>query len=64
MYFAISPDLYVPKTWTPNDMLYDVAAVPGEAKAKTVAKPRKAVKTNKPKRFYKPKQSKKEKPSS
>ena len=37
MYFAISPDLYVPKTWTPNDMLYDVAAVPGEAKARTVA---------------------------
>ena len=37
MYFAISPDLYVPKTWTPKDLLYDVAAVPGEAKAKTVA---------------------------
>ncbi len=37
MYFAISPDEYVPKTWTPNDMLYNVAAVPGEAKAKTVA---------------------------
>ena len=37
MYFAISPDLYVPKTWTPSDLLYDVAAVPGEAKAKTVA---------------------------
>ena len=37
MYFAISPDEYVPKTWTPNDMLYNVAAVPGESKAKTVA---------------------------
>ena len=37
MYFAISPDLYVPKTWTPKDLLYDVAAVPGEAKALTVA---------------------------
>ena len=37
MYFAISPDEYVPKTWTPSDLLYNVAAVPGEAKAKTVA---------------------------
>ena len=37
MYFAISPDEYVPKTWTPNDLLYGVAAVPSEAKAKTVA---------------------------
>lgn len=37
MYLAISPNLYVPKTWTPSDLLYDTAAVPGEAKAKTVA---------------------------
>ena len=37
MYFAISPDEYVPKTWTPSDLLYNVAAVPAESKAKTVA---------------------------
>ena len=37
MYFAISPESYVPKTWTPSDLLYNVAAVPGEAKAQTVA---------------------------
>ena len=38
MFVAISPDLYVPKTWTPSDLLYDVAAVPGEDKALTISK--------------------------
>ena len=38
MFVAISPDSYVPKTWTPSDLLYDVAAVPGEDKALSISK--------------------------
>ena len=38
MFVAISPDLYVPKTWTPSDLLYDVAAVPGEDQALSISK--------------------------
>ncbi|SDQ45469.1 hypothetical protein SAMN04487826_1779 [Prevotella sp. khp1] len=38
MFVAISPDLYVPKTWTPKDLLYDVAAVPGEEKGLEISK--------------------------
>ena len=38
MFVAISPDSYVPKTWTPSDLLYNVAAVPGEDKALSISK--------------------------